>query len=70
MAFAKGDRVSWKWGAGVGEGEIVERFTPKVTRTLKGVKVTRNGSEAEPAFLIKQDDGARVLKSASELDKA
>lgn len=62
-----GDQVSWNWGNGTGTGRVVERFTDKVTRTLDGSEITRNASEDEPAYLIEQDDGDRVLKSASEL---
>ena len=62
-----GDRVEWNWGDGTGSGTVTERFTDKVTRTIKGNEVTRDASEDEPAYLIEQDDGDRVLKSASEL---
>ena len=65
----KGSKVHWTWGAKEAHGTIVERFTSKVTRTIKGTKVTREASNEEPAFLIKQEDGDRVLKSASELKK-
>ena len=67
MAFRKGSKVSWKWGANTAEGKIVERFTEKVTRTIKGSEVTREASSKEPAYLIEQDDGDKVLKSKSEL---
>jgi len=63
-----GDRVEWNWGSGTGTGEIVERFTEKVTRTIDGTEVTRNASEDEPAYLIEQEDGDRVLKSTTELE--
>ena len=69
-SFNKGDRVKWNWGSGTGEGEIQERFTEKVTRTIKGTEVTRNASQDNPAYMIKQDDGDRVLKEGSELSKA
>ena len=39
-----------------------DRFEQKVTRTLKGSDVTRNGSTDDPALLIEQDDGTEVLK--------
>lgn len=64
------DRVTWNWGNGTGEGKVIERFTEKVARTIDGNEVTRNASEDEPAYMIEQDDGDRVLKSASELSKA
>ena len=63
-----GDTVSWKWGDSTTSGEVQERFTEKVTRTIKGEEITRDASEDEPAYLIEQEDGDRVLKSASELD--
>lgn len=62
-----GDQVEWNWGDGTGTGEVKERFTSKVTRTIKGNEVTRDASEDEPAYLIEQEDGDEVLKSASEL---
>ena len=68
-SYNKGDRVSWEWGNGRAEGKVAETFTEKVTRTIKGSEVTRNASDDEPAYLIEQDDGDRVLKSHSELKK-
>lgn len=69
MPFKKGDAVTWSWGSGTAGGKVVERFTKKVTRKIKGHEVTRNASEDEPAFLIEQADGDQVLKSGSELTK-
>lgn len=68
--YKVGDRVKWKWGEGYGEGKITERFTDKVVRTIDGTEVTRNASDDEPAYLIEQDDGDRVLKSHSEIQKS
>ena len=70
MALRKGSKVSWQWGAHTAHGKIVERFASPVTRTIKGTEVTRDASKKEPAFLIEQDDGDKVLKSASELTSA
>jgi len=67
MAMRKGSKVSWSWGVHTAHGKIVERFTQKVTRTLKGSEVTREASKKEPAYLIEQEDGDKVLKSRSEL---
>jgi len=67
MAFRKGSKVLWTWGAHEAQGKIIERFTTRVTRTIKGTEVTREASRKEPAYLIEQDDGDRVLKSRSEL---
>jgi len=62
-----GDEVEWNWGSGTGTGKVKERFTEKVTRTIDGTEVTRNASEEEPAYLIEQDSGDKVLKSVTEL---
>lgn len=67
MAFRKGSQVTWSWGAHTARGKIIERFTSKVTRTIKGTEVTRAASRKDPAYLIEQDDGDKVLKSRSEL---
>lgn len=66
----EGTRVRWNWGNGSGTGDVVERFTRDVTRTLKGTEVTRTASDDEPAFLIRQDDGDEVLKSITEIERA
>ena len=62
--------VKWDWGDGSAEGQVKERFEREVTRTLKGNEVTRDGSEDNPAYLIKQEDGDEVLKLGSELEAA
>ncbi|MEL6416066.1 MAG: DUF2945 domain-containing protein [Pseudomonadota bacterium] len=69
-SYAKGADVQWEWGNGIGTGRIKERYTDKVTKTIKGTNVTRDASEGNPAYLIEQEDGDEVLKSHSELKKA
>lgn len=70
MAYSKGDRVKWNWGNGTGEGEISEIFEERVTRTIKGSEITRDADSDNPAYMIEQDDGDRVLKSHSELEQS
>jgi len=70
MRFSAGERVKWTWANGEGTGEIVERFDSDVTRRIKGSEVSRNASKDEPAFMIEQADGDRVLKSCTELEHA
>ena len=48
---------------------MTESFTDPVTRTIKGNEVKRNATEDDPAYLIEQEDGDRVLKSHTELRK-
>ena len=67
-SFQTDQYVKWDWGDGTAEGQVTERFEREVTRTLKGNEVTRDGSEDNPAYLIKQEDGDEVLKLGSELE--
>ncbi|CAN5268914.1 DUF2945 domain-containing protein [soil metagenome] len=66
----KGQKVKWKWGNGYAEGTIKEAFDHKITRTIKGTEVTRDGSSKDRAILIEQEDGDRVLKLESEVQEA
>ncbi|MCP9235424.1 DUF2945 domain-containing protein [Lewinella sp. JB7] len=66
----KGTKVKWKWGNGEATGTVEETYSEKVTKTIKGNEVTRNGESGNKALYIKQDDGDHVLKSESEVEKA
>lgn len=68
--FAINDLVQWKWGAGTAVGLIIDSYTSRVTTTIKGANITRNATEQNPAFLIEQENGNKVLKSQSELELA
>ena len=68
--YSEGTKVEWDWGNGTATGKIQSSFTKKVTRKIDGNEVTRNGSEDDPAYYIKQDDGDSVLKLDSEVRKA
>ncbi len=67
-SFQTNQYVKWDWGNGEATGQIKERFEREVTRTLAGNEVTRNGDTDNPAYLIKQEDGAEVLKLGSEIE--
>jgi argonaute-like protein implicated in RNA metabolism and viral defense len=69
-SFRKGQSVKWNWASGTAEGKVQERFERKVQRTIKGSKIVRNGTAENPAYLIEQEDGDRVLKLGSELESA
>lgn len=64
-----GTRVQWSYGGNTAAGNVTEVFHDKVTRSCQGNDVTRNATEADPAYLIEQDDGDRVLKSVSEVER-
>ena len=70
QSYDTGTTVSWEWGSGSAQGTITDVFTEKVTRTIKGSEITRKASDDEPAYMIEQEDGDRVLKSHSEVSKA
>jgi len=65
----KGTEVKWKWGSGHATGKVEDTYTESITKTIKGSEVTRNGSEDDKALLIKQDDGDKVLKLESEVER-
>jgi hypothetical protein len=70
MSIRTGTEVAWSWGNGRATGTVVELRHDKVTRTLQGSEITRNGSDEDPALLIEQEDGAQVLKLRSEVERA
>lgn len=65
----KGTKVKWNWGNGTAEGKVQETYTEKITKTIKGSEVTRDGEEGNKALYIQQDDGDYVLKSESEVER-
>ena len=65
-----GTQVKWNWGNGTAEGKVIETYTQKVTKTIKGNEVTRNGESGNKALYIEQEDGSKVLKSESEVERA
>lgn len=60
-------KVKWKWGSGYGHGVVQSRFTKKVTRIIDGSEVTRDGSDEDPAYYVRVEEGNNVLKLGSEL---
>lgn len=65
----KGSMVTWNWGNGTAEGKVKETYTEKVSKTIKGSEVTRNGEKDDKALYIEQEDGSKVLKLESEVNK-
>lgn len=63
----KGSTVTWNWSGGTATGTVRDVFPRRVQRTISGSKIVRNGTENNPALLIEQNDGSRVLKLASEV---
>ena len=69
MSYSEGSTVEWNWANGTGSGKVVKRYTRKITLKIKGSEITRDASEDNPAYRIRQDDGDEVLKSESELSR-
>jgi len=67
-ALRKGAKVRWNWGQGTATGAVAERFERRVSRTIGGKRIVRVGTPENPAYLVEQEDGARVLKRGSELE--
>lgn len=68
-SYAVNTEVTWNWGEGTAKGNIRRVYREKITKTIEGADVTRNADDDNPAYLIEQDDGGKVLKSHSELSK-
>ena len=66
----KGTKVTWKYGTGTATGKIESTHTEPVSRTIKGADIHRNGSPTDPALVIVQENGDRVLKLQSEVKAA
>ena len=66
----KGSTVKWKWGNGSAQGKVKETYSEKVTKTIDGSEITRNGEEGNKALLIEQEEGGQVLKLEEEVEKA
>jgi hypothetical protein len=63
----KGSKVSWKYGTGTASGKVESVHKEPISRLIKGSEIKRNGSPADPALVIVQDNGDRVLKLQSEV---
>ena len=70
MTIRKGTTVSWTWGAATATGKVTAIHHERVTRTIEGSEITRDATADEPAYEIEQEDGSRVLKSASEVHRS
>lgn len=64
-----GTNVKWNWGSGTATGKVIETFTEDITKTIKGSKITRKGEKENKALLIEQEDGDKVLKLESEVER-
>jgi hypothetical protein len=63
----KGTKVTWKYGTGTATGKIESVHKEAITVKIKGHDIHRNGSADDPALVIVQDSGDKVLKLQSEV---
>lgn len=63
----KSAKVQWKWLGRNIVGTVEDIFTAKITKTIKGKAITRNGSPDKPAYLVKSESGNLALKLETEL---
>ena len=68
MSIREGSTVTWQWSGSSANGTVVEVHRSRVTRSLGGSDITRNGSDDDPAYVIEQEDGTTVLKLRSEVE--
>lgn len=68
--FRRNAKVEWSWAGSTVQGIVVDVFKESVTKTIKGKKITRHGSEDKPAYLVESDKGNKALKLESELRKS
>ena len=70
IPMRKGTTVTWKYGTGTATGKIEEVHKESVTKKIKGSDITRNGTADNPAFVIVQENGDKVVKLQSEVTAA
>lgn len=64
-----GAEVGWQWGKGLATGVIQEIHPNKHTIISKGKQISRNGTQKDPAIVIKHQKGSLVLKLSHEVQK-
>ncbi len=65
----KGETVHWNWGKSEAEGKVKVKFSEPVKKKIKGSEIKRNASKENPAYLIEQENGSKVIKSEKEIKK-
>lgn len=70
MKYKVGAKIQWKWLGRAIQGVVKEVHLEPITKTIKGKKIKRNGSEENPAYLVESSVGNLALKLHSELSAA
>lgn len=66
----EGSNVKWNWGNGKATGKVISTYTSEITKEIDGSKITRKGENSNKALYIEQEDGSKVLKLESEVEKS
>ena len=64
-----GDQVGWQWGNGLATGTVESVHAERTEIESKGKKITRNGTEDDPAIIIRADNGSKVIKLSHEIQR-
>ncbi len=67
--YKKSAKVQWKWLGRQIFGTVEEIYLESITKTIKGKKITRHGTEECPAYLVRSGAGNVALKLQTELVK-
>lgn len=65
--FKKSAKVKWNYLGREINGRVEKSFCESITKTIKGKKITRHGTNEKPAYLVRSDAGNLALKLESEL---
>lgn len=69
-AFHTGTEVEWDWENGTAIGQVKRTFSSEVVRQINGSNIKRKATQDNPAYLIIQKDGDKVLKLHSEIRRS
>ena len=65
--IAVGTNVGWLWAGSLATGVVKEIHHGRHEIVTKGKRIVRNGTEADPALVIKHPKGSLVLKLQHEV---
>lgn len=65
--IGKGDEVGWLWAGTLVTGEVIEVFKQRHQIETKGKTIVRNGTEIDPALVIRHQNGTLILKLQHEV---
>ena len=64
-----GDNVTWNWAKGTAQGKVVEWSSASLSFVSDGETFFMDGTAENPVYLLEKENGERVLKQLSELNK-